>query len=267
MAVWRSLEQLWNSRALIQVLVIRELKARYRGSVLGFLWSLMNPLLMLVIYAIVFTFILEQRDPSTSPYVLFLASGLLPWIWLSSSVLQDCTSIIDGSALIRKVVFPAEVLPIVYILSNWIHFILSLVIYMAFALFLHLHLHTSFLFLPLIMLSQAIFTAALGLLVAALTVFFRDLRDMVANLLTLWFFSSPIIYSMEMPAVRESQALMTLLSLNPITYLIECYHAVLFYGRWPDLEAWLGFTVLSCMLFLTVYAVFDRLRDHFVEEV
>ncbi len=265
--ILRSLTRLWQYRLMIYVLVIRELKGRYRGSVLGFLWSLVNPLLMLIIYSIVFTYILEQRDPSTSPYVLFLASGLLPWIWLQSSIMQACSSILDGSALIRKIVFPAEVLPIVYILSNGVHFVLSLIIYLGFALWFHLRLHVSLVTLPVVMGAQFIFTLALGLLVAALTVYFRDLRDLVANLLTLWFFSTPIIYSLDLPALQQSAALRQLLYMNPVTYLIEGYHAVLFYGRWPDWTMLGGFTLLSAIAFLMIYAFFDRVRDTFVEEI
>ncbi|GBC85721.1 Teichoic acid translocation permease protein TagG [bacterium HR11] len=263
----QALRQLWNARALVYVLVVRELKARYRGSVLGFLWSLMNPLLMLAIYGLVFAFILEQRDPSMSPYVLYLASGLLPWMWLSSSVLQSCTAILDGSALIRKVVFPAEVLPIVYILSNGVHFVLSLLIYLAFAVAFHLRLHVSLISLPLIVAAQLIFTTALGLVLSALTVYFRDLRDLVGNLLTLWFFSSPVIYSMDLPAIRRSAALATLLRFNPATHLLESYHAVLFYGRWPDWSTWAVFTAGALLMFGAAYGFFHRLRDTLVEEV
>ncbi len=263
----RSFRELLKYRNLIHVLVVRELKARYRGSVLGFLWSLVNPLLNLLIYAIVFTYILEQRDPSTSPYVLFLASGLLPWTWLSASILQGASSILDGSAMLKKIAFPAEVLPIVYILSNGVHFILSLPIYMAFALYFHLPFHASLLALPLLFFAQILFSASICLVVAALTVFFRDLRDLVANLLTLWFFSSPIIYSMRMPALEKSSALRQLLMLNPLTHLIEAYHAVLFHGRWPHLTGFLAFLAFSLIALVFAYALFDRLRDAFIEEI
>jgi lipopolysaccharide transport system permease protein len=259
--------QLWNARALVYVLVVRELKARYRGSVLGFLWSLMNPLLLLAIYGLIFAFILEQRDPSMSPYVLYLASGLLPWMWLSSSVLQSCTAILDGSALLRKVVFPAEVLPIVYILSNGVHFVLSLLIYLGFAVAFHLPLHVSLISLPLIIAAQLVFTTALGLVLSALTVYFRDLRDLIGNLMTLWFFSSPVIYSMELPTIRRSAVLATLLRVNPATHLLEAYHAVLFYGRWPDWASWAVFTAVALLAFGVAYGFFHRLRDTLVEEV
>lgn len=265
--MFRSFIELLKYRSLIHVLVVRELKARYRGSVLGFLWSLVNPLLNLLIYAIVFTYILEQRDPSTSPYVLFLASGLLPWTWLSSSILQGASSILDGGAMLKKIAFPAEVLPIVYILSNGVHFVLSLPIYMAFALYFHLHFHLSLLLLPVLFILQFIFSASLCLIVSALTVFFRDLRDLVANLLTLWFFASPIIYSMNMPALQKSHTLKYLLLLNPLTHLIEGYHDVLFLGRWPDARPLTLFSLFSLIALFLAYSLFDRLRDAFIEEI
>lgn len=266
-SLWKAIRELYHYRSLLHVLVARELKARYRGSVLGFLWSLVNPLLNLLIYSVVFTFILEQRDPSTSPYVLFLASGLLPWTWISSSILQASSSILDGGAMLKKIAFPAEILPLVYIFSNGVHFLLSLPIYMAFALYFHLHIHVSLIVLPLIMLLQAILSAGLGFLVASLTVFFRDLRDLVANLLTLWFFSSPVIYSLEMPALQHSQGLRTLLYTNPMTYLLESYHDVLFYGTWPNFNHMALFTAVALILFIACYTLLHRLRDAFIEEI
>ncbi len=258
---------IWRYRTMLYVLVVRELKARYRGSVLGFLWSLVNPLLNLLIYAIVFAYILQQRDPTTSPYVLFLASGLLPWTWLSSTLLQACSSILDGAALIRKVVFPAEILPLTYILSNGVHFLLSLPIYFAFAFVFHLKPHTSLLLVIPTIFVQLIFLTGMSFLVASLTVFFRDLRDLVANLLTLWFFASPIIYSMQMPAIAQSRKLRLLLDLNPLTYCMELYHKTLFYGQWPSFREFGLFTLISLILLFVSHALFDRLRDAFVEEI
>ena len=266
-SMFPALRELWRYRNLLHVLVVRELKARYRGSVLGFFWSMVNPLLNLLIYALVFTYILEQRDPTTSPYVLFLASGLLPWTWISSSILQASSSILDGAAMLKKIVFPAEILPLVYLFSNGVHFVLSLPIYMAFAFYFHLPLHGSLLMLPVVILLQIIFTAGLSFLVASLTVFFRDLRDVVANLLTLWFFSSPVIYSLQMPAIKHSTGLRRLLYLNPMTYILENYHDILFHGIWPNFRHMLMFTGVSLVLFFACYALLHRLRDAFIEEI
>jgi ABC-type polysaccharide/polyol phosphate export permease len=129
--MWRNLARLFRYRGLIQSLVARELKARYRGSVLGFFWSFVNPLLLLTIYSFVFTVILP-RDPNDPeklvPYSLFMFSGLLPWTWFASSLMEGTGSLISGGNLIKKVLFPAEVLPIVSVISNLVHFMFGLVI-------------------------------------------------------------------------------------------------------------------------------------------
>ena len=125
------LRDFFRHRALVGVLVSRELKARYRGSVLGFFWSLLNPLLMLTVYSIVFQFILPNRSESTRPYAVFLFCGLLPWNWFSSAVSDSAASLLTHGALLKKILFPAEVLPAVAVLSQGIHFVLALPILLA----------------------------------------------------------------------------------------------------------------------------------------
>src|SRR5262245_50127900 len=119
--MFRSLQNLYKYRVLIQSLVVRELKARYRGSMLGFFWSFFNPLLLLTVYTIVFNYILPNRGQDTQPYALFLFSGLLPWTWFSSAMLESSNSIIIGGSLIKKIIFPSEVLTFVSVIANMVH--------------------------------------------------------------------------------------------------------------------------------------------------
>jgi len=124
--VRRGPTQLWS-------LTLRELKARYRGSVLGFVWSFVNPLLLLLVYSFVFTFVMPaSHDPRIEPFALFMFCGILPWTWFSSSLLESSNSLIAGGNLIKKVLFPAEVLPIVSVLANMVHFLLGLLVLGAF---------------------------------------------------------------------------------------------------------------------------------------
>lgn len=262
-----SLVRLLKHRALIRTLVVRELKARYRGSVLGYLWTLIHPLMLLGVYTFVFTFVFEpmRGGDEIKPYALFLFCGLLPWTWFSSAVLEASNSLIANGNLIKKILFPAEVLPTVSVLHNGVNFLLGLPIYAVFWLWFKptgqtLHL----LWLPLVILVQGIFTLGLAYLVAAITVHFRDVKDLLANLLTLWFFASPVIYSMEF---ISNDTLRTLLELNPMTHIIEGYHAAIFNG---ELIQWKRFGVtglLAVATFLAGYWVFDRLRDSYAEEV
>src|SRR5881409_1550831 len=163
-----SLRTLVRYRLLISSLVGRELKARYRGSVLGFFWSFVNPLLLLLTYTVVFTKIMpRQPTPKMEPYYLFFFCGILPWTWFSSSLVESANGLIAGGNLIKKVLFPAEVLPVVTVLANLAHFLLGLPVLLAFLL-LRGRLQWSALLLPVPLLVQLLLTVGLALLVSAL---------------------------------------------------------------------------------------------------
>jgi ABC-type polysaccharide/polyol phosphate export permease len=261
-----SLRQLLRHRALVQSLVARELKARYRGSMLGVLWSFVNPLLLLSIYTFVFTTVLPgARSAGVEPFSLFLFCGILPWTWFSSSLLESANSLIAGGNLIRKVLFPAEVLPIVSVLAGLVHFCLGLPILAAFFVYYRVSVPlTDLLWFPLIVIAQLLLTLGLALMLSALTVHFRDLRDLLANVLTLAFFLTPIIY----PLTQAPAWARPYLNLNPFTTLAVSYQEVLaipgpFHG-WRRL---LAFALISILVCAAGYVVFDRLRDTLAEEV
>src|SRR3978361_1224558 len=193
--MFRNLGKLFRYRGLIQSLVAGELKARYRGSVLGFLWSFINPLLLLAIYTFILTTIMPNRVEGLQPYALFMLCGILPWTWFAASWTESANSLIAGGNLIKKVLFPAEVLPIVSVLTNMVHFFLGLPILIAFLLvYRHDPRPESLLWFPGAVLLQLLCAVALALLLSALAVHFRDIKDILSNLLTLWFFATPIIY-------------------------------------------------------------------------
>ena len=262
----RNLSQLFRYRGLIQSLVARELKARYRGSVLGFFWSFINPLLLLLVYSFVFTVILPNRTEGLQPFALFMFCGILPWNWFQSSLVEASGSLISGGNLIKKVLFPAEVLPIVSVLANMVHFVLGLPILLLFLVgYRHWPDPGDLIWFPIVVAIQLVFTAGLALALSALTVHFRDIRDLLTNLLMLWFFSTPIIYYWREPSVQRFKVLF---DLNPFTHLAISYQEILFFsgpvGHWKWLIA-LG--VLSVGVFLAGYWFFDRLRDSFAEAV
>src|SRR5262249_31223296 len=152
-------------------------------------------LLLLLIYSFVFATILPNKDPKTTPYPIFMFCGILPWTWFSSSLLESSGSLISGGNLIKKVLFPAEVLPIVSVLANMVHFLLGLIILVAFLVaYQHAPDFLDLPWFPLVVAIQLVFTLGLALLLSALSVHFRDVRDLLSNLLTLWFFATPIIY-------------------------------------------------------------------------
>jgi ABC-type polysaccharide/polyol phosphate export permease len=234
--------------------------------VLGFFWSFVNPLLLLLVYSFVFTTVLPAtHTQDLQPYALFMFCGILPWTWFSSSILEASNVLISGGNLIKKVLFPAEVLPIVTVFANMVHFFLGLPILAGFLIYYRRPLDpVELLWFPVIVFVQLFFLLGFSLLVSALTVHFRDLREILGNLLTLWFFSTPIIY----PWTQIPERYKWIIDLNPMTHLAISYQEVLFYpgphGHWRWLMALL---VGSVFVFFAGYFVFDRLRDSFAEEV
>jgi lipopolysaccharide transport system permease protein len=259
-----NLRQLPRYRGLIQTLVMRELKARYRGSVLGYFWSFINPLLLLLIYTFVFRIVIRNDDPDAQPYALFMFVGILPWTWFSASLNEAASSLIANGNLIRKVLFPAEVLPIVSVLANMVHFFLGLPILAVFLLWYQKPIEAvELLWFPVAVVVQLVFTTGLALILSALTVHFRDIKDILSNLLTFWFFATPIIYTWKM---MDDMGYMRYLNLNPFTHLAITYQEILFFdgpvGHWKWLLVLGGMSVL---LFLAGYWLFDRLRDSYAE--
>jgi len=263
-----NLKEVWKHRLLIRTLVSRELKARYRGTVLGFFWSFFNPLLLMIVYTVVFGFVIPARDKSIGEplqYAVFLFCGLLPWTWFSSSSNDSANVLMVNGNLIKKIMFPAEVLPIVSVTANFVHFLFGLPILFIFLIIFGRPLTLFLLLVPLVMLVQYVFSLGFSLLLSALTVHFRDIKDILGNLLTFWFFATPIIYNFYNPDLNP--LLKKVLAFNPMTHIFIAYQDCFFWGR---LFHWkrLGITFLAALvLFWIGYSVFNRLRDSFPEEV
>src|SRR5579864_4466357 len=264
--MFANLRHLLRYRGLIQSLVSRELKARYRGSVFGFLWSFINPLLLLLIYSFVFTKVIPNTTEGAQPFALFMFCGILPWNWFATSLSDASGSLIAGGNLIKKVLFPAEVLPLVSVLANMVHFFLALpIVALVMIAYRHWPDADGLPWLPLVVLVQLVFTSGIALGLAALTVHFRDIRDILANVLMLWFFSTPIIYAWYQKEVLPYRRLF---DVNPFTHLAISYQEILFfYGPYDHWRWLLALGAASIGLFLAGYWLFDRLRDSFVEVV
>jgi ABC-type polysaccharide/polyol phosphate export permease len=259
--------EIFRFRGLLATLTARELKARYRGSLLGFLWSLVNPLLLLGVYTFVFNVVFKPRAAGAEPYSLFVVSGLFPWIWVSTSALEGSMSLIANSGLIRKAVFPAELLPAVAVLSNLFHLLFALPIILGAMLVGRasgfLVGGWSALLLPLIVALHLPMVAGLAIGAAALTVHFKDVRDLLANLLTLMFFLTPILYPIA--SIEHLPKVWWAVRLNPFTPFTLAYQNVLFHGTVPGPFLWFQMVLVSSVAWAIGAGLFDRLRETLVE--
>jgi ABC-type polysaccharide/polyol phosphate export permease len=257
---------LFRHRQLIAALTARDLKARYRGSLLGYFWSLANPLLLLGVYTLVFTKFFPQQV--VTPYPLFLFAGILPWTFFSAAVLESTGSISSNAGLIKKVMFPAEALPLVVVFSHLVHFALAVPILIAailvFAALGQFTLSATIFLAPILMLLQTIFVAGIAMTVSSAAVLFRDLRDIVANFLQLGFFVTPILYLIDN---IQSRPLRALLRFNPMTPFVISYQDVFFFGRLPNLSDALLMLVYAAGSMALGFFVFDRLRDTLAEAI
>jgi lipopolysaccharide transport system permease protein len=262
------LSSLYLQRGLVSVLVERELKARYRGTFLGFFWSLLNPLLLLAVYSIVFTFVIPARVPSRVPYPLFLFAGLLPWLFTAGALLDSAVILPDNGPLLRKVVCSPEVFPTVVVTSHFIHHLLALPVLLVATAVVSVSKGIPFpwtvVLLPLVLAIWVVAVAGVALAVAALAVHFRDLKDLLHNVLQLLFFMTPIVYA---PDLVPEGVLRRVVMLNPVTPLVTLYRSVAVEGYVPAASWWGWAIVVALCCFGVGFFVFGRLRDTIAETV
>lgn len=258
---WAMLADVLRHRSLVVALLVRQLKIRYRGSILGFVWTFLNPLLLMAVYALVFRFYMRLAVPN---YALFLLAGLLPWTWFASSLSEGTNAIVGGSSLVTKSLFPSEILPVVVVLANMVNFLLSIPLLVLAGWLYGVDFNPlAWLCLVPIVVLQCLFTLGLVLALAALNVHYRDVQHVVANILLLWFFLTPIVY----PVEQVPAGLHALLWLNPMALFAEIYHGVFAATSWPSLDTvgMLGVYTLASLLLGA--KIFDGYRDTFPELV
>lgn len=260
MTAIESVKQLFRHRVLAQVLIARELKVRYRGTIFGFLWSLLNPLVLTLTYMLVFSTILRVE---MAHFHVFLLSAVLPWTCFASTIIESTVSILGNGGLIKKVPLPSEIFPLINVGTNMVHCLLGSLVLIFIMIVSGAPLSWFLLLFPLILVIQVLFTYGLSLLMAALTVQFRDLQHMAPNLLTVWFFVTPIVYPMTM--VPEN--LRRVVAFNPMTQLITAYQDIFYYGRAPSGTGLLLVALLSLILLAFGLSFFDARREFMAEEV
>jgi len=266
-----SLVELIRYRELVKNLVLRDLKARYKNSVLGFLWSLLNPLLTMVVFTVVFTFMMPGNRIANFP--IFLLCALLPWNFFQAALMGCVDSIIHNAALVKKVYFPREVLPLSTVLSNLVNFVLALLVLFAMLFAFKIRLTVWALWLPFIMVTQVIFTLGLGLLLATVNVFYRDTGVIMGVILQAWFFLTPVFYPIDILPTQRYIAGLNLnihrltYILNPMASIISSYRVVLYHGAPPALDFMARTLVTATAMLAFGYWIFRRYSVVFGEEV
>lgn len=254
------IKEIIKHRTLVSSLVSRELKGRYRGSILGFLWTFLNPLMLLLVYALVFSVYFRIQ---MEHYAVFMFTGLLPWIYFSGALSDGAGAISDGGSLVTKVLFPIQVLPTVKVASNLMNFLFSLPILAGFMAFSGLKFSYVILAFPLILVAQTVFVFGLALLLSCLNVFMRDTRHILGNLLTLWFFLTPILY----PLKQIPEKFRMLVYLNPAAIFTTAYQDIFYWARWPRWDVLGGLFVAGVVLLFISIKIFDRYKEYFAEKV
>jgi len=258
--MFEKLKETIKFKNLIYNLVSRDLKVKYKGSILGFFWSLLNPLAMLIVYTIAFKYIIRIR---VEDFPLFFLCGFLPWTFLSLSLSMAVSSIKDNANLVKKVYFPREILPLSIVLSSLVQFLLTFVILIPALLLFKIKLGLPILFLPFIILFQLSFTLGLSLILSALNVFFSDVRHLLEIFLQIWFWLTPIIY----PVSFVPERFQAIYKLNPAVLFVESYRNSLLYNKALTLTELLSLFVVGVVFLMLGQLVFSSYSRKFAEEI
>lgn len=257
----KAIKELYAYREMIVGLVRRDLRGRYKGSVLGFLWTFVNPLLQLVVYTMVFSVIMKN---GIEKYYIYLFVGLVPWIFFSTSVTGGANSILSSKDMVKKIYFPREVLPISVVTSGFINMLFCFIVIFA-ALFISgIGVNpVALLFLPIIMIVEYFLALGFALLSSALTVYFRDLEYILGIITMAWMYLTPVMY----PETMVPENLLWILKVNPMTSVIMAYRDILYYKQILQLETLLQALIVGIVFCILGHFVFCKLQKGFVEEM
>lgn len=246
-------------------LLSRSIRTRYRGSVLGIFWTLLNPAAMMLIYTVVFSTIV--RVQVGGPYVVFLLAGLVPWIAFSQGLQTASVSVIANAPLVKKVYFRLELLPITEVVTAGVNLLISLGLVVVGVVVYRHGLDFPLIALPLLVALQLLFTVALGMILAAATCYFRDVEYLLNLTLIGLFYATPIIYPLSLVEHSHHARLYQILAANPLSWLAGAYQDVLFHDTWPQPAALAGFIVVTAAAGLVAWLVFSKARPHLAEEL
>ncbi len=261
--LFHNLAIFWGRRDLLWHMTVRHLRGQYKQSVLGYLWAFVNPLSQMIIMSFVFATIMRFRSEGDAPFALFLFVGLLPWIFFSTALASATDSVVGASSLVTKVYFPREVLPTAAVFTKIVDLGLGLVILAGIMIYYGHAPESTAVWVPLLFIIQLLFTLGLSYPLAALNLFFHDVRFLVGVALTLWFYLTPVIYPLSIVPSKYS----FIYDVNPNALFIDAYRRVILHGQVPSMEKTLVGLGISVATFLVGYYLFKRMEPHFADRI
>ncbi len=253
-------KNLYNYRELLKSNVKKEIRGKYKGSFLGVLWSFINPLLQVAVYAIVFPYIMRVQ---TENYLIYLIIGIIPWTFFTTVINQGMVTVRINAGIIKKVYFPREILPISVAVSGLINFLISCIIILLFCIFGGVGVSWHIIFLPLIAIIQFILTLGIAFALSAINVYIKDTEYLITFFINMLFYATPILYE----ATLFPESIRFILYLNPMTQVVEAYRNIFLYHQLPNLEGFVYLVVISIIILGIGLLIFRKLEKGFAEEV
>ena len=253
-------KNLYNYRELLKTNVKKEIRGKYKNSFLGVLWSFLNPLLQILVYAIVFQMILKNPQEN---YAIFICCGLIPWTFFSTTISKAAFTMVENGNIIKKVYFPREILPISVVTSETVNFLISTIIIIGFVVFGGLGITKYIIFYPIVLLAQYLLLLAIALVVSSISVYIRDLQHLIGVALQLLFYAAPIVYAPESIPANFAW----ILKINPMTYIINGYRDIFYNQTMIELKPLLiliGISIIACVV---GYMIFNKLQKGFAEQL
>ncbi len=256
-----TLKEIFEYRQMIFSLVKKDLRGRYKGSVLGFLWTFINPLMQLVVFTMVFSVILRS---DIEKYYIFLFVALIPWNFFSSCLSGGARSVLNEQSLVTKIYFPREVLPISYVTSGFINMLYCFIVVFAVVIFSGIRLNfLALLCLVPVMLIEYVMALGVTFFTSAVTVYFRDFEHIMGVIGMAWQYLTPVMY----PTSWIPEELLIVFNLNPMTHIILAYRDILYYGKVPDMSTLVRAAVFAVVILLIGFFTFKALKRKFAEEM
>ncbi len=257
-----NLSELISYRELLVKWTIRDLKIRYKQSLLGMAWAILQPLALTLIFSMIFSRIV--RVPTDGiPYPLFYFAAIMPWVFFSSSLSFAAPCLVNNLNLVTKVYFPREILPLASVLASFVDFCFAGIVFVGMMLFYQAPINASLFILPVLIVLQIILALGIGLILAALNVSYRDVRFVVPVALQLWLYLTPVIYPVSMVPER----FLKLYMLNPMAGIIDAYRQILLWNRVPELTSLLPAVILSAALLVGAYVYFKWAETEFADVI